>query len=305
MPVPDFQTMLLPVLKTISDGEPHAMRDVIERLASGFRLTPEDRAVRLPSGGQLLFDNRVGWSRTYLRKAGLLDVPARGQVQLTPEGARVLRQPPERLDVRFLKNYPSFLEFHTRSGPREQTGGPVSDPELPSRTPMEQLEASHQALRDELAEELLQKVLSCSPRFFEELVVDLLVAMGYGGSRADARQSIGRSGDDGVDGIIKEDKLGLDVVYVQAKRWQGSVGRPVVQAFAGSLEGQRARKGVMITTSTFSKDAHEYVTRIEKKIALIDGQSLARLMIEHDVGVSLRGTYSVKRLDLEYFEGEA
>ncbi len=304
MPVPDFQTIMLPLLRALKDGKVRPLTEVTEELAREFKLTEEDRATRLPSGGQLLFENRIGWSRTYLRKAGLLDAPARGQVVLTTEGAAVLASAPARVDVKMLKKYPAFVEFHGKGNKTVGEGGPAIEAEAANRTPLEQLEASHTVLRAELADELLQKVAKCSPKFFEDLVIDLLVAMGYGGSRADAGQSIGKSGDEGIDGIIKEDKLGLDVVYVQAKRWQGVVGRPVVQAFAGSLEGHRARKGVMITTSGFSQEARDYVTKIEKKIALIDGTTLATLMMDHDVGVSVRGSYLVKKLDLEYFEGE-
>ncbi len=305
MAVPDFQTLMLPLLTALKDGTARTLSEVAEQLAVEFKLTEDDRATRLPSGGQLLFENRVGWSRTYLRKAGLIDAPARGQVIITTEGTAVLASKPSKVDVKMLKKYPAFVEFHGK-GSKGAGGesGPTVESEAASRTPLEQLEASHLVLRAELADELLQKVAKCSPKFFEDLVIDLLVAMGYGGSRADAGQSIGRSGDEGIDGIIKEDKLGLDVVYVQAKRWQGAVGRPVVQAFAGSLEGHRARKGVMITTSSFTQEAREYVTKIEKKIALIDGATLGKLMMDHDVGVSVRGTYLVKKLDLEYFEGE-
>ncbi len=213
----------------------------------------------------------------------------------------MLKSKPLKIDVAFLKQFPEFVEFLS---PKSDAQTPGSDAAVTpeNQTPLEILENAYQRLRRELADELLQTVRSATPAFFEHLVVDLLVAMGYGGSLKDAGQALGRTGDDGIDGIIKEDRLGLDAVYIQAKRWTASVGRPEIQAFAGSLEGQRARKGVFITTSQFSKDADEYVKRIEKRIVLINGEQLAQLMIEHDVGVDLVNTYKVKKLDRDYFD---
>lgn len=297
MPVPDYQSLMLPLLKLIRDKQEHMFSDAIDTLAREFHLTEAERKEILPSGIQAKFDNRVGWARTYLKKAGLLESVGRGKFRITERGIQVLDSNPASINVKFLRQFPEFLEFQKSARPENKD---EKDDE-PNQTPEENLETSYQNLRRELAQELLDRIKSLSPKFFEKLVVDLLVAMGYGGSRKDAGQAVGQSGDGGIDGIIKEDKLGLDVVYIQAKRWESTVGRPVVQAFAGSLEGQRARKGVLITTSQFSQDAKEYVNRIEKKIVLVDGEQLAQLMIEHGIGVTEIANYIVKKIDLDYF----
>jgi restriction system protein len=300
MPIPDYQEFMLPVLELLANGQDHRLRDLTKAAADRFKLTDAERAERLPSGQQTVISNRVAWAKTYLKKAGLLANPVRGMVQITDEGKKVLAQKPAKIDNDFLRKYPSFAEFYQKTAPVEI---PDDHPEI-TATPEESLESAYGILHDALADELLDKAKSCSPTFFEHLVVDLLVAMGYGGSLADAGQAIGKSGDGGIDGIIKEDKLGLDVVCIQAKRWEKTVGRPEVQAFAGSMEGMRAKKGVLITTASFTKEAKEYVDRIERKIVLIDGRTLAELMIEHDIGVATARSYVVKKLDLDYFEGE-
>jgi restriction system protein len=299
MAIPDFQSIFLPLLKQISDGGEHRLRELVEVLADTFRLSPDERKQLLPSGTQRIFANRVGWARTYLKKPGLLESPARGMVRISQRGLEVLKGNPEKLDVRFLRQFPEFMEWH--ESPKEKTST-VHEEISDTGTPEEILEAAYQELRRTLAQDLLDRVKQATPRFFEKLVVELLVAMGYGGSLKDAGEAVGQSGDGGIDGIIKEDKLGLDAIYIQAKRWESSVGRPVVQAFAGSLEGQRARKGVLITTSRFSSDATDYVSRIEKKIVLIDGEQLSQLMIDHGIGVTESVTYKVRKLDLDYFE---
>jgi restriction system protein len=295
MTVPDYQTLMLPLLRSVADQQEHVVGEVVQELAVHFRLTPDERRQLLPSGRQAAFDNRVRWAKTYLTKAGLLETTGRGRFHITKRGLDVLSSPPDTINIGFLEQFPGFVEF--RSASRKVESEDVAELE----TPEELLEVSYQNLRASLAQELLEQVKKCSPQFFEHLVVDLLVAMGYGGSRKDAGQAVGQSGDGGVDGIIKEDKLGLDIVYIQAKRWEGAVGRPIVQAFAGSLEGQRARKGVLITTSQFTADAKDYVNRIEKKIILIDGEQLAQLMIDYDVGVADYAAYHVKKVDLDYF----
>jgi len=301
MAIPDFQSLMLPLLTILGDSQEHTLSGVIEQLALQVGLTDTDRKELLPSGRQFKFDNRVGWVRTHLKKAGLLESTGRGKFRITERGLSVLRSKPSYINIKFLMQFPEFVEFRNLS----RSDNKQDDREEESnQTPEELLEASYQNLRQALAQELLERIGNCSPRFFENLVVDLLVAMGYGGSRKDAGQAVGQSGDDGIDGIIKEDKLGLDVVYIQAKRWEGTVGRPIVQAFAGSLEGQRARKGVLITTSQFSQDAREYVGRIEKKIVLIDGKQLAQLMIDHSIGVAEVATYTVKKVDADYFGEE-
>lgn len=298
MAVPDYQSLMLPVLQIAGDGQEHTINEAIEGIAAYFGLTDQDRKELLPSGKQFRFDNRVHWARSYLKQAGLLENTGRGRFCITQRGLQVLRNNPPFINREFLGQFPEFKEFQARSS---RVAEAVETEQETSHTPEEILEASYQNLRNELAEELIERVKACSPRFFEKLVVDLLLAMGYGGSRKDAGKAIGQSGDGGVDGIINEDRLGLDVVYIQAKRWDGSVGRPVVQAFAGSLEGFRARKGVLITTSAFSKDAQNYVERIEKKIVLIDGEQLAQFMIDYGIGVAEVATYSVKKADLDYF----
>ncbi|MEO8606928.1 MAG: restriction endonuclease [Chloroflexota bacterium] len=298
MTVPDYQTLMLPVLQVAGDGQEHTIGETIEIIAVNFSLTDEDRKELLPSGTQFRFDNRVHWARSYLKQAALLESTGRGKFRITPRGLEVLENNLVYINVKFLNQFPEFQEFKSRTSRSEV---PEVTEEESVHTPEEILEESYQSLRDELAQELINRVMLCSPRFFERLVVDLLVAMGYGGSRKDAGERIGQSGDGGVDGIIKEDRLGLDVVYIQAKRWEGTVGRPVVQGFAGSLEGFRARKGVLITTSLFSKDAKDYVERIEKKIVLIDGEQLAQYMIDYGIGVAEVATYIVKKADLDYF----
>ena len=299
MAIPDFEKIMLPLLRFIADGQEHTLREAIDGLASEFGLSAEEREALLPSGKQATFDNRVGWARTYMKKAGLVESTGRGRFRVTDRGQKVLVSSPSAIDVDFLMQFPEFAAFR-RTPVRTALKDPAT--QAPVQTPEEVLENSYLTLREELALELLDRIRACSPRFFERLVLDLLVAMGYGGSRRDAVEAVGGSGDQGIDGVIKEDKLGLDVVYVQAKRWDGNVGRPVVQAFAGSLEGQRARKGILITTSQFTPEARDYVGRIEKKIVLIDGLMLAELMIDHGVGVAELATYVVKRIDTDYFE---
>lgn len=300
MPVPDYQTLMLPLLEIARDGKEHSLREAIELIAVKFNLAEAERKQLLPSGHQAVLDNRVGWARTYLKKAGLLESPKRGLFAITDRGRKVLAEKPSSINVAFLDKFPGFKEFKTSH--QEST---IEDPTprlLDTETPEESLEAAYQKLNVTLASELLQTIKSCSSSFFERLVVDVLVAMGYGGSRADAGKAIGKSGDEGIDGIIKEDRLGLDIIYIQAKRWEGPVGRPEVQKFAGALQGHRARKGVLITTSGYTKEAWDFVSRIETKIVLIDGATLTRLMIDHNVGVAAIAAYQVKRVDTDYFQ---
>ena len=303
MPIPDFQTIMLPFLKSLEDGQEHQMREIIEVVAGEFNLTDEDRKALLPSGQQYTFDSRVGWARTYLKKAGLIDSPVRGYFKITDRGRQVLMDSPPKITVNYLRQFKEFEEW--RSAPKIDKGEQQEkEPTKENLTPEELIESAYKELREDLASELLKKVKSCSPSFFERLVVDLLLAMGYGGSRKDAGMAIGRSGDEGIDGIIKGDKLGLDVVYIQAKRWENPVSRPEIQKFAGALMGKKAKKGIFITTSSFSKDAGEYADKIESKIVLIDGETLAQLMIDHDIGVSNYMTYTLKKIDNDYFAEE-
>jgi len=301
MAVPDYQSLMLPLMRFAADEKDHKLQDAYATLAAKFKLTDDERNELLPSGRQSKFDNRVGWARTYLKKAGLLESPARSTFRITKRGMDVLKANPPFINASFLKQFPEFVAFQ-RATHESDDGKEI---EVSGETPEEVFEASYKKLRAALAEDLLERIKGSSPKFFENLVVMLLVEMGYGGSLEEAGQSVGRSGDEGIDGIIKEDKLGLDVIYVQAKRWSGNVGQPTVREFAGSLEGQRAKKGVLITTSQFSKDARDFVSRIEKKIVLIDGPMLADLMIDHDVGVSVISSYQIKKVDTDYFADES
>lgn len=306
MPIPDYQTVMLPLLRFLEDGREHTTAQAADIVAQQFNLTDAERAELLPSGGALKLFSRVGWARTYIAKAGLLESTGRGKFKITSRGIDLLRTKPAKIDVALLNQYPEFIEFRERSKPNNSdfTNGSESETPVAQQTPQEQLESSYQSLHAQVVEDLVERTMKASPQFFEKLVVDLLVSMGYGGSKKDAGRAIGKSGDDGIDGIIKEDRLGLDAVYVQAKRWKSTVGRPEIQSFAGSLEGHRARKGVFITTSKFSADAMEYVTRIEKKIILIDGEQLASLCIEFGIGVESITSYVIDKINLDYFEEE-
>lgn len=303
--IPDYQALMLPILKFFSDRKDHTFREIVEGVATALHLTDEERTQKLPSGSQNMFDNRVGWARIYLKKAGLLEAPVRGTMKITQRGISVLAQNPDRIDVKFLKQYPEFLDFYSpkRSDDDKPTAIPV---ETEKDTPEEMFEVAYQKIRTSLAQDLITKITQLSPSFFEKLVVDLLVRMGYGGSIQDAGKAIGKTGDEGIDGTIKEDRLGLDIVYIQAKRWQSGnvVGRPEIQKFVGALAGQGAKKGIFITTSSFTKEAKEYQPRNETKIVLIDGEQLAQLMIDFDLGVSTSARYEVKKVDHDYFGEE-
>lgn len=303
MGIPDFQSLMLPLLVFAGDGKEHSLREAIEALANQFNLTLEERKELLPSGRQATFDNRVGWSRTYMKKAGLLDSPRRSYFQITQRGLDVLAKNPTYINISYLRQFPEFIEFQLGQNKESIVSITTEDSEL--ITPEESIESAYQRARTGLAVELLQTIKECSPEFFERLVVDLLVRMGYGGTRKDAGRAIGKSGDGGIDGIINEDRLGLDVVYIQAKRWDStSVGRPEIQKFAGALQGQRARKGIFLTTSTFSKDAYDFASRIDSKIVLMDGETISQLMIDYGVGVTTIATYELKRIDSDYFSEE-
>lgn len=298
MGIPDFQTLMRPLLEMHGNGGEHRNRDLVDGLAGRFGLSEEERREMLPSGGAKLFDNRVAWAKTHVMQAGLLESPRRGYSVITAAGRQALREHPERIDLRVLSGFPAYMEFRGRR--REETGAATEVAEE-AVSPEEGLEDSYQQVRKQVEAELLRQVMENPPSFLERVVVDLVVRMGYGGSRKDAGEALGKSGDEGIDGIIKEDPLGLDIIYLQAKRWDQSVGRPEIQKFAGALQGQRARKGIFITTSSFTAEAREYVSRIDSKIILIDGALLGRLMFEHGVGVTTASVYEVKRVDSDYF----
>jgi len=292
---------MLPYLKTVADKKEWAFHDLIETLALKLKVTEDERKTMLQSGAQRIFDNRVGWARTYLKKAGLVESTRRGYVMITSRGLEVLSQNPDIINVKFLKQFPEFIEFQNTK--RETNENETDETQELSETPEELLETAYQKIRKSLAQELINKVVQLPPTFFEKLVVDLLVKMGYGGSLADAGKAIGKTNDEGIDGTIKEDKLGLDIIYIQAKRWQpgSTVGRPEIQKFVGALAGQGAKKGIFITTSSFSKEAWEYQPKNETKIVLIDGEQLAQMMIDHDLGVYPTNKYEIKKVDHDYF----
>lgn len=299
MAVPDFQSFFKPLLQIAGDGKEHAIKDARKMIASTMKLTEEDLKEMLPSGTQSKFDNRVAWAKIYLTKAKVLEAPRRAYFIITERGRKLLKEGYERIDVKILNQFSEFVEFHTAKGDTPLSGG--SPGVTPEETPEETLQKAYQSIHNELATEILDKIKGNSPQFFERLVVDIMVAIGYGGSHADAGKSIGKSGDEGIDGIIKEDRLGLDVIYLQAKRWAGSVGRPEIQKFVGALHGKRAQKGVFITTGTFSADAMSYVESIDPKVILIDGQTLAGLIIDYGVGTNIVAKYEIRRIDSDYF----
>jgi len=299
MAVPDFQSFFKPILDIAADNEEHSVKEAKSVIKSRMELSDEDLHEMLPSGTQAKFDNRIAWAISYLVQAKVLERPKRAFFKITDRGRELHNKKNARIDVAILKAYPEFLEFHT-----SKTTTPVTPTEIEtsvSATPDEILQQAYLSMRNDLASEILEKIKINSPRYFEMLVVDLLVAMGYGGSRTDAGQSLGRSGDEGIDGIIKEDRLGLDVIYLQAKRWDSTVGRPEIQRFVGALHGKRAKKGVFITTGKFSNDALDYVATIDPKVVLVDGRTLVEYMIDFNLGVSIATTYEIKRLDSDYF----
>ncbi|MCJ7661872.1 MAG: restriction endonuclease [Anaerolineales bacterium] len=300
MALPDFQSIMLPLLKLSSDGNAHYIHDAVKQLADQYSLTEEERTRLLPSGVEPIFFNRVGWAKTYLKKSGLLEYPKRGYFQITPRGNDVLVDDPDKVDMKYLEQFPEYIEFRQTTKKTDPPGGGGDSGDL---TPEEALEDAYQKIRQDLADDLLSYVINSSSGFFEKLVVELLVKMGYGGTQREAARAVGKSGDEGIDGIIDEDRLGLDTIYIQAKKWQQgtSVGRPEIQKFVGALHGKKAKKGVFITTSNFTKDANDYVGSIENKVVLIDGDRLTDLMIDFNIGVTDQTTYHLKTLDTDYF----
>lgn len=311
MPVPDYQSLMYPVLAELADGRERVLRDVRDAIAMSLHLTPDDLAQMLPSGRQTIFANRANWAHIYLKEAGLVHSPRRAVYQITDRGRQSLRDCGGSINIAYLRQFPEFLQFMGRSsssdaGSEESKVNPAAAVEQEVQTPDEQAREGYRRARSGVAAELLDRMRRVSPAFFEKLVVDLLVAMGYGGSHDDAASVIGRSGDEGIDGIIKEDRLGLENIYVQAKRWKvgSTVGRPDIQQFAGALQGQKARKGVFITTSSFTRDAREYAKAVQATIVLIDGQQLAELMLDHEVGISVQETLKLFKVDEDYFVEE-
>jgi restriction system protein len=303
MAIPDFQTLMLPLLRTAEDGQERAFKEVVKKIADQYQLTDADLAQLLPSGRAPLFYNRLAWAKTYLKKAGLVELPKRGTFKLTSLGRETLGKKLDRIDLAFLSQFPEYAAVRA-SGDEVVEGKQTSNDVAAAITPEESIERAYLALKQALADDLLSSIKACSPQFFEHLVVQLMIKMGYGGSREEAGKAVGRSGDGGIDGIINEDRLGLDAIYLQAKRWDGVVGRPEIMKFVGALAGQRATKGVFLTTSWFTQEAKEYATTSQYKVVLVDGVRLADLMIEHDLGVSVIAAYQVRRIDTDFFSEE-
>lgn len=303
MTIPDFQTLMLPVLKYASQKEEHSIRDAVDFLAKEFSITQEESRLFIPSGRQPIFYNRVGWARTYLKQAGLLETTKRNYLRITERGRIVLREGNQSINIKYLEKFPEFLYFKDRSRRLGHEG--VSDDETEaeiSLTPEESLYSAYGRLKEDLRREIIDTIQSNTPEFFEKLVIDLLVKMGYGGSGVNSGRVVGKVGDEGIDGVIDEDMLGLGKIYIQAKKWTDTpVGRPDIQKFVGALHGMKAKKGIFFTATKFSEQAKTYASNVDITVILIDGAKLADLMIEFGVGVSTISTYEVKKLDTDYF----
>jgi restriction system protein len=301
MSVPDFQSIMLPLMKAISDGKVHEVKLIKPILVKEFKLTEEDLKVMLPSGRAHLFDNRLGWANTFLKKAGLIKSGERGKLQITDEGLKMLAGKPDKIKISMLKKYESFNVFQTMK--KDSNPEPDHKTEDDKISPEEKMDEGYTQYSNEIKAEILQRVIACSPAFFESLVVDLLINMGYGGSRKDAGEALGRTGDGGIDGIIKEDKLGLDTIYIQAKKYdKTSIPISDVRDFAGSLLSKKARKGIFITTSTFPQSAYDFAKNIEPKIVLINGDELVTYMYQYNIGVNVKSVYEIKHIDNDYYE---
>jgi restriction system protein len=301
MPIPDFQSLMLPLMSLISDGKEHAVRDATLTIGQQFNLSESEWAEKLPSGRAPLFYNRLAWAKTHLKRAGLIDQPRRGVILISERGRQALLTQPNRIDLRFLEQFPQFTQpiLTASSVVLDSTASVVN------ASPEEVLERAHAEISQELADELIETIKQCSPEFFERLVVKLLLNMGYGGSQIEAGKAVGRSGDGGIDGVINEDRLGLDAIYIQAKRWEGAVGEGPIRDFKGALDAKGAIKGVFITTSTYTPAAVAAVKNSRSyRIVLIDGVRLAQLMIEHGLGVSITATYQLKKIDSDFFADE-
>lgn len=306
--IPDYQSIMLPLLKFAGDEKEHSMNAAVENLAKFYKLSEEELNEWLPSKKQKTFHNRVHWAKAHLKMAGVIDNTSRGVFRISNRGKEILKDLPSSLNVKYLTGrFPDYqnliISFRKKDVYKDE---PFKNLETADDyvTPEEQLENGFLKIRKSLEQEILEKLKSIHPSFFEKIVVELLVKMGYGGSIAEAGRATRYTNDEGIDGIIKEDKLGLDVIYIQAKRWEGNVPRPEIQKFVGALAGQRAKKGVFITTSNFSKEATLYAAQMDTKIVLIDGEQLSQYMIDYNLGVSVQNTYEIKKMDSDYFEEE-
>jgi restriction system protein len=307
MPVPDYQTFMRPLLTVAADGAEHSVREVIDRLAAQFHLTEEDKSERLPSGSETVLSSRIRWAKAYLDQAGAVAKTKRGHFRITDRGKELLNDYQDRVDVQILRHYPEFLKFQQRqttSRSKHEASNTIANGPAVTATPEEIIQASVEEITDVLRDNLLSRIQELPPSFFERLVVDLIVAMGYGGSREYVVQNVGHSGDGGIDGIVNEDALGLDRVYIQAKRYAdgNTIGRELIQQFAGALVGHNVTKGVFFTTSSYSKTAVEYAAKVPQRIILIDGNALTDLLIRYNVGVRVDRTIELKRIDLDYFD---
>lgn len=302
MAIPDFQSVMLPILQCLESGLVFNAKHVRAHISDVFALSDEDRQELLPSGKQTVINNRIGWAITYMKKAGLISSAGKAQYQITEEGKKVLSSNLERVDVKYLKRYENFKTFHEAKPSSKDTDSDQDKLILDAETPDEMLQQAYSALNKNLAEELIESIKSLTPAAFEQLVVELMVAMGYGGARKGAAEQTSLTNDNGIDGVINEDKLGLDTIYLQAKKWEDTIHRPEIDKFIGALTRQGARKGVFITTSEFSSGAREAAKGLNISVVLINGQELASLMIEHNLGVSIQETYHVKTMDSDYFD---
>ena len=309
MPIPDFQSLMFPIMKVAADGAEHSARELRQKIGDDLGLSQEERKELLPSGQQPVFTNRISWARLHLTMAGLLEKTGKGTFRITPRGQKVLASNPTEINLRFLQQFPEYAQRRAKTP--EETSGVATDsnngipqdkPEAAVGTPAERIQSAFNELRETLVAELLTQLGKVDPFRFEQVVLDLLVAMGYGGSRKEAAAVTQKGSDEGIDGVINEDRLGLDVIYVQAKRWKGNIGRQEIQGFVGALAGKKASKGIFITTSEFNSNAKEYAEGLHQKVILIGGRRLAELMIEHNIGVAEEHAYRIKKIDSDYFE---
>lgn len=300
--IPDFQSIMLPLLQVFKDNRQRKAKELREEMIDFFKITKDEQNETTPSGKQKLYYNRVAWAISYLKMAELISSPIRGEYLITKEGLTVLQNPPSKINIAYLKQFKNFSK--NRNPEKEKSV--EEDDQIEEKTPDELIEIGYKQIKNNLASQLLNIILdkSFSPYAFEQLVLDLLIKMGYGGSEIANGEVTPKGSDEGIDGIIKEDKLGLDKIYIQAKKWENVVGRPEIQKFVGALQGKRAKKGIFITTSTFTKGAYEYVDNLDVSVILIDGSKLTHYMIENELGVSLKQNYKIYSLDTDYFQEE-
>jgi len=302
--IPDFQSIMLPLLKYLKDQKEQSSKDIKDHICKEFKLTQKDLEAKLPSSSSIsLISNRVAWAEAHMKMAGIIESPRRGFYKITNEGLNVLKNPPEKINIKFLATFEPYKRKREdwQNKEKEENNSVNENDEVNSLTPDEMLEIGYKKIKNELSIELLNKIKECSPKFFESLVVELLIKMGYGGSLEERGSITGKVGDEGIDGVIKEDKLGLDIIYIQAKKWEGNIGRPEIQKFVGALQGQRAKKGIFITTSSFNENSYDYVSKIDIKVVLINGEELANLMIDYNVGVASKRSFEIKKIDTDYF----